>query len=73
MSAFAPLSLAADSQPASLNEGRVVQLERAHTLQSFLQHYPSAATPEVVGLINGLESGGSLPAGTLAKRVVAGS
>jgi predicted Zn-dependent protease len=52
---------------------RVVQLERTHTLQSFLQHYPSAATPEVVGLINGLESGGSLPAGTLAKRVVAGS
>ena len=31
------------------------------------------AEPEVVGLINGLTGGGTLPAGALAKRVVGGS
>ena len=52
---------------------RLVQLDRSYTLQSFLDHYPSAEKPELVALINGVESGGALPAGTLAKRIVSGS
>lgn len=52
---------------------RIVQLDRSHSLQSFLQHYPSTAPPEIVALINGLEDGATLPAGTFAKRVVGGS
>jgi predicted Zn-dependent protease len=58
---------------AQSNRLSIVQLERSHTLQSFLQNFPSAEPPEIVALINGLESGGSLPAGALAKRVVGGS
>jgi hypothetical protein len=50
----------------------VVQLSRSHTLASFLQHYPTEVAPEIVALINGLDEGETLPAGTLAKRVVGG-
>jgi predicted Zn-dependent protease len=70
-------SFARETDPRVLgaqpNRLSIVQLEKSHTLQSFLQRFPSTEKPEIVGLINGLESGGSLPAGTLAKRVVGGS
>jgi predicted Zn-dependent protease len=54
------------------NRLKLVQLDRSYTLQSFVQRYPSAEEPEVIALINGLESGGALAAGTLAKQVVSG-
>ena len=57
------------AQPERL---QLVQLDRSYTLQSFLQRFPSAEDADVVALINGLESGAALPAGTLAKRVVSG-
>jgi predicted Zn-dependent protease len=70
-------SFARETDPRVLaaepNRLDIVQLQRSHTLQSFLQHFPSAERAEVVGLINGLESGDTLPAGTLAKRVVGAS
>jgi len=57
------------AQPERL---QLVQLDRSYTLQSFLQRFPSSEDADVVALINGLESGAALPAGTLAKRVVSG-
>ena len=51
----------------------IVRGDRALSFQAFLQRYPSDAEPEVLALINGLEGGASLPAGSLVKRVVDGT
>lgn len=57
---------------AQPNRLSVVRIDQSLSLQAFLQRYPSETTPEIVALINGVETGGVLPAGTLAKRVVGG-
>jgi predicted Zn-dependent protease len=56
-------------QPARVE---LVKLGRDMTIEQFAAQYPSTAPPEVVALINGVDAGGTLKAGTVAKRVVGG-
>jgi predicted Zn-dependent protease len=51
----------------------ILQLDQSSSLDAFVRRYPSAASTELVGLINGWEGGATLPAGTLVKRVASGS
>jgi predicted Zn-dependent protease len=51
----------------------ILQLDQSSSLDAFVRRYPSPAAPELVALINGWESGATLPAGTLVKRVASGS
>lgn len=60
-----PAALAVDPWRIEL-----VELERAMTLEEFLQRYPSPAEPEMVRLINGIDPGGTLEAGRSAKHIV---
>lgn len=47
----------------------LVDLGQSLTLGQFVERYPSTVQPEIVGLINQIESGEEMRAGTLAKRV----
>ncbi len=50
---------------------RIVQLRSAMTLTQFNQQYPSVIPIAELALINAMEPGATIPAGTLVKRVVA--
>jgi len=50
----------------------MVSVDRPISFQAFLDRYPSAAEPQVVALINGVEVGGTLPEDRLLKRVRGG-
>jgi predicted Zn-dependent protease len=54
-------------KPARL---RLVRLPSAMTLTQFNSTYPSAVPIGTVAIINGVDAGATLPAGTLVKRVV---
>ncbi len=56
-------------QPSRL---RIVDLNRAATLESLLRDYPSTVSPQTVALINNLQSAATLSAGDQFKRVVGG-
>lgn len=56
-----------DVQPRRIE---VVRTDAALTLEQFQQRHPSTVPLEAVGLINGIEPGERIPAGTLMKRVV---
>jgi len=47
----------------------LVELDGSLTLAGFVERYPSAVAPEVIALINQVESGEAFEGGTLAKRV----
>jgi predicted Zn-dependent protease len=68
---FADLSDPAkiDVSPARLE---LVRLDRAMSLQEFMQRYPSTAPIEQIAIINGLTKDGSFRSGDVAKRVVGG-
>jgi len=51
---------------------RLVKLPREMTLQEFDKQYPSAVKMEILALINHVQPGERLPAGTLVKRVQEG-
>lgn len=51
----------------------IVQLDQAMTIEQFAQRYPSTVDTNEIALINGVEEGGTLPAGRYVKRVVGGS
>lgn len=53
-------------QPARIS---LVRTPRAMTLAEFDRAYPSSIPAEQLALINGVEAGASIPAGTLMKRV----
>jgi predicted Zn-dependent protease len=56
-------------QPARIE---VVRLDRAMTLEQFAERYPSSVPIATLELINGVESGATIPAGESVKRVVGG-
>lgn len=60
-----PTALAAKPMKVS-----VVTVPRAMTMTQFNTQYPSAVPLETIAIINGMESGTTIPAGTLVKRVV---
>jgi predicted Zn-dependent protease len=68
---FGPLQdrSAENVQPAKVE---LVKVPRDMTLEQFAQAFPSSAPVEVVGIVNGVEKGGTLPAGATAKRIVGG-
>ncbi len=51
----------------------VVSVSRSMPFSTFLRQYPSNAEPQIVALINQVPENGTLPGGTLAKRVTGGS
>ncbi|MEP6573261.1 MAG: peptidase M48, partial [Gemmatimonadota bacterium] len=57
-------------QPARIE---LVKLPRAMTIQQFNQQYPSTISMSELGLINEVDSTGTLPAGQMVKRVVGGT
>jgi predicted Zn-dependent protease len=60
---------ALDAQPARV---ALVRVSRRMTVAEFNRQYPSTVAVEQVAVINGVDPGGSLEAGTMAKRVVGG-
>ena len=60
---------ALDVQPARID---VVEVPATMSLEEFQRRFPSNADSTTVALINGLDDGASLPAGSLAKRIVGG-
>lgn len=69
---FAPLT---DARALAVQPNRVdiVRLDRAMTLAEFNRRYPSAVPLAELALINQVAENATLPAGTLVKRVVAGT
>lgn len=67
-------SFARLTDPAALavtpNKVSVVTVPRAMTLTQFNTQYPSVVPLETIAIINGMEGGTMIPAGTLVKRVV---
>ncbi|MGQ0540104.1 MAG: M48 family metalloprotease, partial [Gemmatimonadaceae bacterium] len=57
-------------QPARIE---LVTLQRAMTIDTFIQTYPSSIAAQEVMLINGMQSGAQLAQGALVKRVVGGA
>ncbi len=51
----------------------LVRLDRAMSLERFAERYPSTVPVATLALINGVEEGGTLAAGRMAKRVVGGT
>ena len=47
----------------------LVRTPRAMNLEEFNRLYPSAVKIEVIGAINAIEPGATIPAGTMMKRV----
>lgn len=68
---FAPLTdpRALAVQPKRLD---IVSLSQPMAFSTFVQRYPSSVEPEVVALINQVETSGTFPGGSLAKRVTDG-
>ena len=60
---------ALNAQPAKVE---LVRVPRNMTVAEFQAQYPSTIPVERVAIINGVDPGGSLAAGTMAKRVVGG-
>jgi predicted Zn-dependent protease len=58
-----------DVQPRRVE---VIDVPRATTVAAFAQRPPSTVSPEVLALINGVPTGGTLPGGQLAKTVIGG-
>jgi predicted Zn-dependent protease len=58
-----------DVQPRRVE---VIDVPRETTIAAFAQRPPSTASPEVLALINGVPTGGTLPGGQLAKTVIGG-
>jgi len=56
-------------QPARME---LVKLSRDTTIEQFAAEFPSSAPVEEVALVNGVDKGGTLPAGAVAKRIVGG-
>jgi len=57
---------ALNKQPMHLT---LLRLSRAMTVDEFYRQYPSPVKLEIIAAINGVEPGGTLAAGTMAKRV----
>jgi len=57
---------ALNKQPMHLS---LLRLSRAMTVDEFYRQYPSPVKLEIIAAINGVEPGGTLAAGTMAKRV----
>lgn len=51
---------------------RIVEIEEAMTLGEFQRRYPSTIDLQTLAIINAVEEGDTLPAGTLVKRIVGG-
>ena len=51
---------------------RIVKIDRAMPLEEFQRRYPSSVDLTTLAIINEVEEGATLPAGTLVKRVVGG-
>ena len=70
------LSFAPETSPQVLgvqpNRIAIVRTDRAMSLSAFNQRYPSVIPLEELALINQLQAGATIPAGTPVKRVVAG-
>jgi predicted Zn-dependent protease len=66
-------SFRAETDPAVLavtpDRIELVDLDRRSTLAEFVERYPSSVAPEIIALINQVESGEAFAGGTLAKRV----
>ena len=60
---------ALNAQPAKVE---LVRVPRNMTIAEFQAQYPSSIPVEHLAIINGVEAGGTLKAGTMAKRVVGG-
>ena len=56
-------------QPAKVE---LVRVPRTMTVAEFNRQFPSTVPVEEVAIINGVDAGGSLQGGTMAKRVVGG-
>jgi predicted Zn-dependent protease len=56
-------------QPAKVE---LVRVPRTMTVAEFNRQFPSSVPVEEIAIINGVDAGGSLQAGTMAKRVVGG-
>ena len=56
-------------QPARV---RIVTIDRPMTFADFSTRYPSSAAPELVAVINAVDAGSTLPAGTVMKQIVGG-
>ncbi|MFO0583346.1 MAG: M48 family metalloprotease [Anaeromyxobacter sp.] len=71
LASFGPLTdrAALDVKPARV---KLVKLDRDQTVAEFMAAHPSNADPKLVALINGVDEGGRMKAGTLAKQVVGG-
>ena len=69
-------SFARETDPAVLNvQPRrldLVSVQRPASLDVLTREYPSTVPPQVIGLINSLQAGATLPAGETFKRVVGG-
>ena len=61
---------ALNAQPAKVE---LVRVPRAMTVAEFNRQFPSTVPVEQVAVINGVDPGGSLEAGRMAKRVVGGA
>jgi predicted Zn-dependent protease len=68
---FGPLQdrAAEKVQPAKVE---LVKVPRDMTLEQFAQAFPSSAPVEVLGIVNGVEKGGTLHGGDTVKRIVGG-
>ena len=71
ISSFAPLT---DARALAVQPDRVdvVSLSQPMSFSTFLQRYPSAVEPEVVALINHVDTNDTFQGGILAKRVADG-
>jgi predicted Zn-dependent protease len=62
------------TDPTALNvkpsRVRLVRINRAMTVEEFHRANPSSVTVQQIALINGVDANGTLPAGSLVKRVV---
>lgn len=69
-------SFSQETDPAVLNVQprrlKIIDLNRAATLETLLRDYPSSVDPQTVALINRLQGAASLSAGDQFKRVVGG-
>jgi len=69
-------SFSRETDPAVLNVQprrlKIVDLNRAATLETLLRDYPSSVNPQTVALINNLQGATTLAAGDQFKRVVGG-
>jgi predicted Zn-dependent protease len=72
VASFAPLTDPADLEvkPARVE---LVKVPREMTIEEFAREFPSTVPLEVLAVANGVEKGGTIPAGITAKRIVGGA